>query len=103
MGPLRWLGEVSYAVYIFQALPLMVAVGLAGVLVRHGLGGARFTVLAALLALGGGVLVHRCVDLPVRAALRRAPDRAKAIVAAYRNATARAMPLVPIAVRERDN
>ena len=103
MGPLRWLGEVSYAVYIFQALPLMVAVGLAGVLVRHGLGGARFTVLAALLALGSGALVHRWVDLPARAALRCAPDRAKAIVAGYRNATTRPMPLVPIAMPEQDN
>jgi len=102
IGPLRWLGEVSYSVYIFQTLPFMLAVGLAGVLVRHGLGGVWFTVLVALLALGSGVLVHRCVDLPIRAALRRVPDLATAIAAAYRNAATRPTPLVPIEVPERD-
>jgi peptidoglycan/LPS O-acetylase OafA/YrhL len=73
--PLRWLGEVSYSVYIFQMLPFLVAVSLAGTLVAHGVIGFRFEVVAALFALGCGVLVHRCVDLPARGALRRLPDR----------------------------
>jgi peptidoglycan/LPS O-acetylase OafA/YrhL len=74
--PLRWLGEVSYSVYIFQMLPLLVATSLSGILVAHGISGLRFEVAEVLFALGCGVLVHRCVDLPARAALRRLPDRA---------------------------
>ena len=73
--PLRWLGEVSYSVYIFQMLPFLVAVSLSGTLVAHGISGLRFEVAAALFALGCGVLVHRCVDVPARRALRRLPDR----------------------------
>jgi peptidoglycan/LPS O-acetylase OafA/YrhL len=84
--PLRWLGEVSYSVYIFQTPPLMVAVAFSSLLVAHGLAGAWFSVLAALLALGSGVLVHRCVDLPVRAALRRLPDRVASLTIPYRDA-----------------
>ena len=72
---LRWLGEASYSIYIFQILPFMVAVGLSGMFVSSGLGGSRFQVIATLFAIGGGVLVHRCIDVPVRAALRRLPDR----------------------------
>jgi peptidoglycan/LPS O-acetylase OafA/YrhL len=101
-GPLRWLGEISYSVYIFQALPLMLAVGFSGRLVAHGLGGSWFTGLAALLALGSGVLVHRCVDLPVRAALRRLPDRVMALSAAHRGTETRPVLLVPVSVLERD-
>jgi peptidoglycan/LPS O-acetylase OafA/YrhL len=73
--PLHWLGEVSYSVYIFQMLPFLVAVSLSGTLVAHGIGGFRFEMAAALFALGCGVLVHRCVDVPARAALRQLPDR----------------------------
>jgi peptidoglycan/LPS O-acetylase OafA/YrhL len=72
---LRWLGEASYSIYIFQILPFMVAVGLSGMFVSCGLGGSRFQVIATLFAIGGGVLVHRCIDVPARAALRRLPDR----------------------------
>jgi peptidoglycan/LPS O-acetylase OafA/YrhL len=73
--PLRWLGDVSYSVYIFQMLPFLVAVSLAGSLAAHGISGFRFEVIAALFALGCGVLVHRCVDVPVRGALRRLPGQ----------------------------
>jgi peptidoglycan/LPS O-acetylase OafA/YrhL len=38
--------------------------------------------IAALFAVVSGALVHRCVDVPVRAALRRLPDRATAFIAA---------------------
>ena len=72
--PLRWLGEVSYSVYIFQILPFMVAVSLSGVLTAYGISGSRFEIIAVLFAFGSGVLVHRCVDVPARAALRRVPD-----------------------------
>jgi len=74
-APLRWLGEVSYSVYIFQTLPFIVAVSLSGTLAAHGVSGSRFEVIAALFTFGSCVLVHRCVDVPARAALRRLPDR----------------------------
>jgi peptidoglycan/LPS O-acetylase OafA/YrhL len=100
--PLRWLGEVSYSVYIFQALPLMIVMGISDVFVANGLGGIRFEAIAALLALGGGVLVHRCIDVPVRAALRRLPDSAMALAAAYRGRATLPVPLAPVVVPERD-
>jgi peptidoglycan/LPS O-acetylase OafA/YrhL len=93
--PLRWLGDVSYSVYIFQAVPLMVIVGHSGTLVALGLGGVRFEALGVLLALGGGVLVHRRVDLPARAALRRLPARLAAIAAARRNSNSAAVRVAP--------
>src|SRR6266404_6750557 len=91
-GPLRWLGEVSYSVYIFQMLPLMVAVSLSQVLVAYGFGGSRFEAIAALFVIGSGVLVHRCVDLPVRTALRRLPDRVARFTLPYRDANTIATP-----------
>jgi peptidoglycan/LPS O-acetylase OafA/YrhL len=90
--PLRWLGEVSYSVYIFQILPLMVAVSLSQALVAYGFGGSRFEAIAALFVIGSGVLVHRCVDLPVRAALRRLPDRVARLTIPYRDAATIATP-----------
>jgi peptidoglycan/LPS O-acetylase OafA/YrhL len=83
LRPLRWLGEVSYSVYIFQIPSLTLAVGFSGTLIAHGLGGTRFIALAAALALAAGVLVHRCVDVPARAALRRLPSRVAAFAIAY--------------------
>jgi peptidoglycan/LPS O-acetylase OafA/YrhL len=89
--PLRWLGDVSYSVYIFQSVPLMVMVGHSKTLVALGLGGVRFEVIGVLLALGSGVLVHRRVDLPARAALRRLPARLAAVAAARRNSRSSAV------------
>ncbi len=85
---LRWLGEASYSIYIFQILPFMVAVSLSGMFVAVGLGGFRFQVIATLFAIGSGVLVHRCIDVPARAALRRLPDRAWSSAAPIRSARA---------------
>jgi peptidoglycan/LPS O-acetylase OafA/YrhL len=93
--PLRWLGDVSYSVYIFASIPFMVIAGQAGTLVALGLGGVRFEVLGVILALGSGVLVHRRVDLPARAALRRLPARVAAKAAARRNAQSAAVPVAP--------
>lgn len=73
--PLRWLGDISYSIYIFQMVPFMLIAGLAGLLVANGLGGTWFEALAAALAVGCGTLVHRCIDVPIRAALRSLPDR----------------------------
>ncbi len=100
--PLLWLGEVSYSVYIVQALPLTSMFVVAGILAAHGFSPFQLQWIGVSLALGSGVLVHRCVDIPVRAALRRLPDRAMAVVAAYRKATTPGVPLVPVAVSERD-
>jgi peptidoglycan/LPS O-acetylase OafA/YrhL len=99
---LRWLGEASYSIYIFQILPFMVAVSLSGVFVAYGLGGSRFQVMATLFAIGGGALVHRRVDVPVRAALRSLPDRVMVFTAAHRAANIGPTPLASAAVQEQD-
>jgi peptidoglycan/LPS O-acetylase OafA/YrhL len=91
---LRLLGEASYSIYIFQILPFTVAVSLSGMFVAHGLGGSRFQVIATLFAIGGGLLVHRRVDTPIRAALRRLPDRLSVLTPAGRAAETGA-PLSP--------
>lgn len=84
--PLRWLGEVSYSVYIFQAPLFLLLMQIAHVLAPHGLSGVWLASLAVPLALASGALVHRCVDVPIRAALRRLPDRVMALAAALRGA-----------------
>ena len=84
-APLRWLGEVSYSVYIFQTLPFIVAVSLSGTLAAHGISGSRFEVIAALSTFGSCVLVHRCVDVPARTALRRLPYRMAALAVGDRS------------------
>jgi peptidoglycan/LPS O-acetylase OafA/YrhL len=99
---LRWLGEASYSIYIFQILPFMVAVGLSGMFVSSGLGGSRFQVIATLFAIVSGVLVHRCIDVPVRAALRRLPDRMMVFAAADRAAKMRFISLTSAGMPEQD-
>jgi peptidoglycan/LPS O-acetylase OafA/YrhL len=101
-APLRWLGEVSYSVYIFQALPLTLMLMASGLLAAHGFSGFELQLIGVLLALGSGVLVHRCIDLPARAALRRLPDQAVALATGYRKVAGRPSRLTPIAVPERD-
>jgi peptidoglycan/LPS O-acetylase OafA/YrhL len=101
-APLRWLGEVSYSVYIFQILPFMVAVSLAGTLVAYGLDGFRFEVIAALFAIASGVLVHRCVDVPARAVLRGLPDRLRAFAIVSRAGNIRQALLASATLPEHD-
>lgn len=84
ISPLRWLGEISYSVYIFQTVVFMLVVRFAPVLVALGVRGVWFEALAAVAAVSGGVLVHRRVDVPARAALRRLPERLAARAAARR-------------------
>jgi len=100
--PLRWLGEVSYSVYIFQMLPFMAAATLSAPFVAWGISGFRFEVIAALFAIGSGVLVHRCIDVPARAALRRLPDRMMVFFAAERVTETRLISLTSARVSERD-
>jgi peptidoglycan/LPS O-acetylase OafA/YrhL len=99
---LRLLGEASYSIYIFQILPFMVAVSLSGMLVAHGFGGSRFQVIATLFAIGGGLLVHRRVDTPIRAALRRLPDRLLVFAPASRAAETGTIPPTSAAMPEQD-
>jgi peptidoglycan/LPS O-acetylase OafA/YrhL len=99
---LRLLGEASYSIYIFQILPFTVAVSISGMFVAHGLGGSRFQVIATLFAIGGGLLVHRRVDTPMRAALRRLPDRLLVFTPPGRAAETGAMPPTPAAIPEQD-
>ena len=68
--PLRWLGDISYSVYIFQMTAFAIPVTFAGVLVASGWGGYRFQAITILTAIGCGALVHRCIDVPMRVALR---------------------------------
>ncbi|HEV2300150.1 MAG TPA: acyltransferase [Stellaceae bacterium] len=81
IAPLRWLGDISYSLYIFQTVPFMVLTAISPVLTAHGFDGVRFEALAALSALAGGILVHRTVDLPARLALRRLPDGVATVIA----------------------
>jgi hypothetical protein len=80
----------------------MVAVGLSGMFVSSGLGGSRFQVIATLFAIVSGVLVHRCIDVPVRAALRRLPDRMMVFAAADRAAKMRFISLTSAGMPEQD-
>jgi peptidoglycan/LPS O-acetylase OafA/YrhL len=100
--PLRWLGETSYSIYIFQVLPLIVAVNLSGMFLAAGLGGSRFEIIVALFAFGSCVLVHRCVDVPVRAVLRRLPDRVMVFATAHRMAKMRSIVLASAGVPQQD-
>jgi peptidoglycan/LPS O-acetylase OafA/YrhL len=100
--PLRWLGEASYSVYIFQMLPFMAATTLSGILVAHGLGGFRFEAITALFAIGSGAIVHRCVDVPARAALRRLPDRMMAFAVGGRTSNTRPILLASAGVPDQD-
>jgi len=83
-APLRWLGEVSYSIYISQLVPFLLMTSISGILVSHGLGGSTFEAIFASLGIGSGVLVHRCIDVPARTRLRQLPDRLAASVIAYR-------------------
>lgn len=94
VAPLRALGDISYSVYIFQMVPLTLANAAAEVLRWRGGGGLWPQILIAVFILACGVLVHRRVDVPARAALRRLPDRLAAIIAARRSGLPVAAPLV---------
>src|SRR5262249_19750987 len=83
-APLRWLGDVSYSIYISQLLPFLLMTSISGMLVVHGLGGSIFEAIFVLLAIGSGILVHRCIDVPARAWLRRLPNRLAASAIAHR-------------------
>ena len=102
LSPLIWVGEISYSLYIFQKIPLVLAVLLSGWLVTHGYGGAWLPLLAILLPLGCGALVHRYVDVPARAGLRLLPDRVMAFAAGSRSALTTPLPPISTAAPKRN-
>jgi hypothetical protein len=55
-----------------------------------------------LFAFGGGVLVHRCIDVPARAMLRRLPDWMMTFASGERVAKLNLMSLMSAGVPERD-
>jgi peptidoglycan/LPS O-acetylase OafA/YrhL len=73
--PLRWLGDISYSVYLGQAPALSIALILSTTWLgpRLGLTGLRLVSVAATLAIA--TLVHRTIEVPCRDLLRRAPDQ----------------------------
>jgi peptidoglycan/LPS O-acetylase OafA/YrhL len=80
-APLRWMGDISYSVYLgqtiaFSVAPMMAATGLGPLL---GLNGLRAFTVAATLAIG--TLIYRCVEVPCRTLLRRAPDGVRRLAA----------------------
>jgi peptidoglycan/LPS O-acetylase OafA/YrhL len=79
--PLRWLGDISYSVYLGQVFAFSAAAVLAAspaVLVL-GLNGLRAFTLA--MALCVGALLYRCVEVPCRSFLRDAPGRVRDVLA----------------------
>jgi peptidoglycan/LPS O-acetylase OafA/YrhL len=84
--PLRWLGDISYSVYIFQMVPLTLMISLSDIFVAVGIRGTLYEITAFCLVLGFGAIVHRRVDVPARAALRRLPVRWAAIAAPRKKA-----------------
>lgn len=70
-GPLRWLGEISYSVYMFQMLVILIATRFSGQLVNWGLDDIWFQLIVVVASIAAGAIVHRRVDAPARAALRR--------------------------------
>jgi len=99
--PLRWLGDISYSVYIFQMTAFAIPVTFAGVLVASGWGGYRFQAITILTAIGCGALVHRCIDVPMRVALRGSVNRVVGS-AAFRPRRRAALRTAPPAVSARD-
>jgi peptidoglycan/LPS O-acetylase OafA/YrhL len=100
--PLRWLGEISFSVYIFQTSIFMLLMQIAHATTPRGLSGVWLASLAVPLALASGAIVHRCVDEPVRAMLRGLPDRVMALAAASRGARPGTVALMPVRVPTAD-
>ena len=81
MRPLRWLGDISYSVYLGQALAFSAVATLSATWVGAWLGltGLRLLAVAATFAIA--TLTYRTVEVPCRAVLRRAPDQLRRLAA----------------------
>jgi peptidoglycan/LPS O-acetylase OafA/YrhL len=66
--PLRYLGEISYAFYVFQFIPLLLVV-------KHVHASATAqSALALVMTLAGTVVLHHAVERPLRAAITHRPQ-----------------------------
>jgi peptidoglycan/LPS O-acetylase OafA/YrhL len=73
--PLHRLGDISYSVYLGQALAFSAVATLAATWVGPWLGLAGLRVLAVAAILAIATLTYRTVEVPCRALLRRAPGQ----------------------------
>lgn len=79
--PLRWLGDISYSVYLGQAVAFSLVATLAATRVGPWLGLAGLRVLAVAAILAIATITYRTVEVPCRALLRRAPDQLRRFAA----------------------
>ena len=79
--PLRSLGDISYSVSLGQSLAfaMVPALSLTRLGTLLGLNGLRVFAVVATLAIG--TLVYRCIELPCRTLLRRAPGELRRLAA----------------------
>ena len=80
-APLRWMGDISYSVYLGQAFAFSAVLTLATTPLGPALGLDGLRALAVVFALAIGALIYRCVEVPCRALLRRAPDQLRRLAA----------------------
>jgi len=73
--PLRWLGDISYSVYLGQALAFSVVATLSATPAGAWLGLTGWRVLAVAAIFAVATLTYRAVEVPCRALLRRAPGQ----------------------------
>jgi peptidoglycan/LPS O-acetylase OafA/YrhL len=79
--PLRWLGDISYSVYLGQALAFSVVATLSATWAGPWLGLTGLRILAVAVTFAIATLTYRAVELPCRALLRRAPDQLRRLAA----------------------
>lgn len=79
--PLRSMGDISYSVYLGQSLAFSLVLSLSATRFGPllGINGLRVFTVASTLAIGA--LLYRCVEVPCRTLLRRAPDQLRRLAA----------------------
>jgi peptidoglycan/LPS O-acetylase OafA/YrhL len=85
--PLRWLGDISYSLYLTQVFVFAAIWRVAPTPVAKLLGPWEAALAGTLLALAVGALFHRTVEEPARILLRALPET---LAARWREARARA-------------
>jgi peptidoglycan/LPS O-acetylase OafA/YrhL len=80
-APLRWLGDISYSLYLGQVFAVSMALGIAQTAAGAALGLDGIRAVTVALAIGIAALLYRCVEVPCRSLLRAAPARLREIAA----------------------